>query len=324
MKLFHTFENLPDDVRGAGIAIGNFDGLHLGHLGVIRQLKEECNARNTPLGVLMFDPTPFNFFRPDSPSKRIMSLKRRIKILKNAGVDIVWALPFDAEMANRTDSEFVEQVLVKGLGVSAVSVGFDFCFGKKRMGNTDTLQALGEKFGFDVFVAQKIISQGAAIDVEGEVLKTSSTQIRELIAAGDMKTAKLLKQDYWVVEAIVEHGEKRGRTLGFPTANMKLIDYQHPKHGIYAVWTKIAGESDWRKGVANFGRTPTTGERDPLLEVYIFDFDDDVYDKEFEVAFVEYLRPEEKFGDMNALVEQMNKDADLAKQILSVADKPLI
>ncbi len=324
MKLLHTFENLPESVRGAGVAIGNFDGLHLGHRGVIKQLRSLCESQNLPLGVLMFDPTPFNFFSPNSPSKRIMSLERRVKILRQGGLDVAFALPFDAKMAGRTDFEFAKQVLVDGLGVSAVSVGYDFCYGKKRMGNVSTLKQFGADLGFEVLVTEKISPDNRETGAHGEELKISSTQIRELISKGDMESAKLMMKDYWVIEADVIHGEKRGRTLGYPTANMLLSDYQHPKHGIYAVWTRIEGEQDWRKGVANFGRTPTTGDRDPLLEVFLFDFDSDLYGKELEVAFVEYLRPEEKFDGIEPLIEQMNKDSEKAKQILNASEKPSV
>lgn len=324
MKLFHTFENLPDSVRGAGVAIGNFDGLHLGHRGVISRLRDLCTERNVPLGVLMFDPTPYNFFSPDSPSKRIMSLKRRVKVLKKGGLDVAFALPFDAEMAGRTDLEFANDVLKTGLDVSAVSVGFDFCYGKKRMGNISSLKRFGDDLGFDVLVTEKISPSTIETSVDGEELKISSTQIRDLIANGDMASAKLMMKDYWVIEAEVVHGEKRGRTIGFPTANMKLVDYQHPKYGIYAVWTKIEGEKSWRQGVANFGRTPTTGERDPLLEVFLFDFDGDIYGKELEVAFVEYIRPEEKFDGLDPLIAQMQLDTSRAKEILAQADEPSV
>ncbi len=324
MKLFHTFENLPESVRGAGVAIGNFDGLHVGHRGVIRKLRELCQSKNVPLGVLMFDPTPFNFFSPDSPSKRIMSLKRRVKILEQGGLDVAFALPFDAQMAQRTDFDFAKAVLHDGLGVSAVSVGYDFCYGKKRMGNVSTLQTYGQELGFEVLVTEKITPRNRETGAHGEELKISSTQIRALIASGDMESARLMMKDYWTIEANVVHGQKRGRTIGFPTANMYLSDYQHPKHGIYAVWTRIEGEQEWRQGVANFGRTPTTGDRDPLLEVFLFDFDGDLYGKELEVAFVEFLRPEAKFDGLAPLIAQMHKDTSKAKQILAKADKPSV
>ncbi len=324
MKLFHTFENAPESVRGAGVAIGNFDGLHLGHRGVISTLRDLCTERNIPLGVLMFDPTPFIFFNPDSPSKRIMSLKRRVKVLKQGGLDVAFALPFDAEMAGRSDFEFAKDVLSDGLGVSAVSVGYDFCYGKKRMGNVTTLKKFGDEMGFDVLVTDKITPNNMEIGAHGEALKISSTQIRELISDGDMESAKLMMKDYWVTEAKVEHGEKRGRTIGFPTANMKLSDYQQPKFGIYAVWTRIEGEKNWRQGVANFGRTPTTGDRDPLLEVYLFDFEGDLYDKELEVAFVKFLRPEEKYDGLEPLIAQIQKDTENAKQVLAGVSQPVV
>lgn len=305
MSVHAGYKNLPDSAKGLSIALGNFDGLHDGHQAVLNAAR----VAGAPIGVATFEPPPRAFFRPNDAPFRIMRPERRNAKLLAHGVSAVFELPFNAEIAAMTDQTFAEQVLSQGLGVKHVSVGFDFRFGRGRMGDAQRLASLGRALGFGVSIVEEV-----AGDRQG---KASSTAIRNALKAGEPRRAAGLLGHDWVIDGVVEHGEKRGRTLGFPTANMTLGDLIHPKHGIYAARARIAGEDHWRDGVANFGRTPTTGVRDPLLETFIFDWDGDLYGTWLEVAIVEFIRPEENFASLDALVEQMHKDKQAARDILS-------
>lgn len=304
MTVIAHYKHVPDSARGFSVALGNFDGVHAGHRAVI----EGAVAAGGKLGVATFEPPPRQFFRPDDPPFRIYRPARRNARLMELGAAAVFELPFNADMAAMTDEAFARDVLKDGIGASHVTVGFDFRFGRGRMGDAGRLASLGRALGFGVTIIEKIEALGA---------KASSTAIREALIAGEPeKAAEILGHD-WVVDGVVEHGEKRGRTIGFPTANLHLGDLIHPRHGVYAVRARLAGDSDWRDGVANFGRTPTTGIRDPLLETFIFDFDGDIYGQQLEVALVRYLRPELKFDSLDEMVVQMDKDVVAAKHHLA-------
>lgn len=296
MTVIAQFKDVPSDARGFSVALGNFDGVHAGHRAVI----EAAAQVGAPLGVATFEPPPRAFFRPDDPPFRLYRPTRRNARLAELGAKAVYELPFNADMAKMTDEEFARDVLKDGIGAKHVTVGFDFRFGRGRMGDAARLSSLGRALGFGVTVVEKIEALGS---------KASSTAVREALIAGEPdKAADILGHD-WVVDGLVEHGEKRGRTIGFPTANLHLGELIHPKHGVYAVRVRIEKGGEWLPGVANFGRTPTTGLRDPLLETFIFDFDGDIYGKWIEVALVAYLRPELKFESVDGMIEQMGQDA---------------
>lgn len=298
------YRDVPAAMRGFSIALGNFDGVHAGHKAVI----ETAQAAGGPLGVATFEPPPRAFFRPNDPPFRLYRPARRNARLAQLGVGAVYELPFNGDMAAMTDEAFAREVLHDGLGATHVTVGFDFRFGRGRMGDAARLASLGRALGFGVSVTEKVETLGA---------KASSTAIREALIAGEPeKAAGILGHD-WVIDGVVEAGEKRGRELGFPTANVHLGELLHPRHGVYAVRVRIEGETDWRGGVANFGRTPTTGLRDPLLETFIFDFDGDIYGQMLEVALVAYLRPELKFDTVGDMVEQMQRDSAEARAALA-------
>lgn len=304
MTVIAHYKDVPEAARGFSVALGNFDGVHAGHRAVI----EGAVAAGGSLGVATFEPPPRQFFRPDDPPFRIYRPARRNARLMELGAKAVYELPFNADMAAMTDEDFARQVLKDGIGASHVTVGFDFRFGRGRMGDAGRLSSLGRALGFGVTVIEKIEALGT---------KASSTAIREALIAGEPeKAAEILGHD-WIVDGVVEHGEKRGRTIGFPTANLHLGDLIHPRHGVYAVRARVAGEEAWRDGVANFGRTPTTGIRDPLLETFIFDFDGDIYGQQLEVALVSFLRPELKFESLDDMVVQMQQDVTDAKSVLS-------
>lgn len=304
MAIFADFRGLPSTAKGHSIALGNFDGLHDGHRAVIAAAR----AAGGNIGVATFEPPPRAYFRPGDPPFRIFRPARRNAAILEAGADTVFELPFNGEMASMTDEEFAKRVLVDGLGARHVSVGFDFRFGRGRMGDAGRLASLGRAFGFGVTVVDEVIEAGD---------KASSTEIRHALRAGEpQRAAKILGQP-WVIDGVVEQGEQRGRELGFPTANLLLGELIHPKHGIYAVRVRLPEETDWRAGIANFGRTPTTGLRDPLLEAMIFDWSGDIYGQTIEVALIKFLRPELHFETIDLMVEQMHRDVEDAKTALS-------
>lgn len=312
MTVYADFRSIPKASRGCSVALGNFDGLHAGHVAVINAARRA----GTLLGVATFEPPPRAYFRPNDPPFRILRPERRNAKILAAGADTVFELPFNAEMAGMTDEVFARDVLADGLGVSHVAVGFDFRFGRGRMGDVARLSSLGRALGFSVTVVDEVEGD------RGE--KASSTAIRQALRAGEPERAAEMLGHAWVADGVVEHGEKRGRTLGFPTANLHLHDLIHPRFGVYAVRARIEGESDWRAGVASFGRTPTTGIRDPLLETMIFDWEGDLYGKTLEVALIAFLRPELKFDSIEDLVTQMHGDVERAKTALSASQLPLL
>ena len=305
MAVYAEYRGLPEAARGASIALGNFDGLHAGHRAVMDAARLAGHGR---FSVATFEPPPRAYFRPGDPPFRILRPERRNGLILAAGADHVFELPFNGEMAAMTDEQFVRQVLVEGLGVSHISVGFDFRFGRGRMGHAQRLASLGRALGFGVTIVEEVVGHGA---------KASSTAIRQALMAGEPDVAADLLGSPWIADGIIEPGEKNGRTFGFPTANMALGDLIHPKMGVYAVRLRIEGESEWRDGVANFGRTPTTGLRDPLLETFIFDFNREIYGQQVEVQLIAYQRPELKFESVDAMIEQMHKDAAEAKTLLA-------
>lgn len=304
MGIFADYRGLPDRARGASVALGNFDGLHIGHRAVI-SAAEKAGGGN--FSVATFEPSPRAYFRPGDPSFRIFRPERRNATLLETGAQSVFELPFNGEMAAKTDEEFVRQVLVDGLNVSHVAVGFDFRFGRGRMGHAQRLASLGRALGFGVTIVEEVIELGA---------KASSTAIRQALRAGEPEVAAALLGSPWIADGPVVSGERNGRKLGFPTANMQLGDLVQPRHGVYAVRVRVDRQGDWLPGVANFGRTPTTGLRDPLLEAHIFDFDKDIYGQWLEVQMIAFLRPELKFDTVDMMVVQMGKDVIEAKSRL--------
>jgi len=305
MAVFADYRGLPQSARGASIALGNFDGLHAGHKAVMAAARVAGHGK---FSVATFEPPPRAYFRPGDPPFRIFRPERRNAAILAAGASTVFELPFNGEMAAMTDEGFVRSVLVDGLGASHISVGFDFRFGRGRMGHAQRLSSLGRALGFGVTIVE---------EVEGRGAKASSTAIRQALMAGEPGLAAEMLGSPWTADGLVESGEQNGRKLGFPTANLQLGELIHPRHGVYAVRARIEGEADWRAGVANFGRTPTTGLRDPLLETHIFDFKGDIYGKRLEVQLVAYLRPEKRFDSLDLMVDQMHLDSAQAQEILA-------
>ena len=311
MRLIRHLADVPPEGRGAVLALGNFDGVHLGHQAVIRQAAEIAQAHKAPLGVLTFEPHPRSFFRPQDPAFRLTPFRIKTRHLQALGVEFLFELVFDAEMAGRTADNFVEEVLVAGLGIGHVVVGYDFCFGKGRAGNASLLTQFGGKHGFGV------TSVAAAKAGEGPAY--SSTLVREQLKDGSPRAAAATLGRPWEIEGRVEHGEKRGRQLGFPTANVALGEFMEPKLGVYAVMAADDSSEtpNWIAGVANLGRRPTVGGTRVQLEVHLFDYAGDLYGKHLRVALIDFLRPEQKFDGLDALKAQIAADSDKARSILA-------
>jgi riboflavin kinase / FMN adenylyltransferase len=312
MKIFRRYEHVPGAFQGAVVAVGNFDGVHLGHRALIEEAEHLARERGAPLAVLAFEPHPQEFFRPSAESFRLTPFRVKARLLAELHVDAMFALPFDAHMASKTAQEFVLDVLVKGLAAGCVVVGADFQFGKGRAGNATLLSYMGGMEGFGVEIFKPVAADGSE--------KISSTQIRHALQQGRPEEAARLLGHFWSVEARVEHGDKRGRAIGVPTANMRLEDCLKPAFGVYAVRASVLDDDkvvSRHVGVANFGIRPMFETPTPLLETWLFDFDGDLYGKHLSVELVSYLRPEMNLPDLDALKAQIAKDAEAAKKILN-------
>ena len=291
--------------RGASVAMGNFDGLHLGHASVI----DVARRWPAPLGVVTFEPHPREYFAPDAPPFRLMNAAARAHRLDKMGVAQVYELPFGPEMAGFSPDAFVAQVLMAGLGVAHVVVGQDFCFGAGRKGKASDLVALGQAHGFDVTIAPLMAVRGQEI---------SSTAIRRAVSDGRPRDAAAMLGHWHRIDGEVVHGFKRGRELGYPTANMAVAGLHLPKLGVYAVKVDVltGPHKGSYNGAASLGVRPMFGENLPNLETSIFDFSGDLYGQELSIGFVEYLRPELKFDGLPALIAQMEADCRMARDSL--------
>lgn len=292
------------------VAIGNFDGLHRGHRGVIARAQAMARRLGKPCAVLTFEPHPADFFARKSVIFRLTSHEAKAAFLEKLGLDGLVTLTFDSGLAGLTAQQFIDDVLIRRLGVSGVVAGYDFHFGARRQGTPDFLKAEGARQGFEVDIVERI-SQ----DEEGSLDAVSSTATREALQKGDVALAARLLGHAWFVEGEVLHGRKVGRTIGFPTANIALDPSCKLMHGIYAVTLTVDGKT--YGGAANFGTRPTFDDGPPLLEVYVLDFDGDLYGKVVEVAFIGFVRPEAKFDSVEALVARMTIDVEEARKLLA-------
>ena len=308
MKRVSDWRGLGASLQGASVALGNFDGVHRGHQLVIAQAAQAAaQAKGLPLGVISFEPHPRRWFQPDAEPFRLMTLDQQAKALSDFGGDLFYVLPFDAEMAAMTDEAFAHQVLAQGLGVRHVAAGFDITFGRGRTGDPDALRRYGQSFGFEVSIA-------AAMG-DAEANKYSSSAVREALVAGHPDRAAVILGRPFAIEGVVVEGQKLGRTLGFPTANVELHDYVRPRLGVYATRTRLADDRVVA-GVSNLGCNPTTGLVTARLETWLFDFNEDLYGQTIETELVAFLRPEVKFDGLDALVAQIAADADDARRLL--------
>jgi riboflavin kinase/FMN adenylyltransferase len=311
MKLFRHFTDLPDDARGAVVALGNFDGLHKGHRIVIGAAAEVAKASGAPLAVLTFEPHPRSLFRPSDAPFRLTPFRTKARHIEDLGVDLLFVIHFDTVFSSKTADEFINEVLVTGLGVSHVVAGYDFVFGHKRGGDVGLLYQKARTLGFGVTEVKP------AADMSGGVF--SSTRVRQLLVAGKPREAAAVLGRPWEVEGRVEHGDQRGRTIGFPTANLELGEYLRPHYGVYAVQAGVdhGTHTVWTDGVANLGKRPTVDGLRELLEVHLFDFSGDLYGKHLRVRMIDFIRPERKFESFDALKQQILTDAAAARGILA-------
>ncbi|MFN3824235.1 MAG: bifunctional riboflavin kinase/FAD synthetase [Pseudorhodobacter sp.] len=305
MRIYHDWQGIADSDRGASVAMGNFDGVHLGHQHVIG-----LAAHHGPLGIVTFEPHPRSHFAPDAPPFRLMNSEARANRLAKLEVKVLFELPFDARLSGLGPDAFVADVLAAGLGVSHVTVGADFCFGKGRRGTAADLARLCADHGIAVTLADLIQTDG---------MDVSSTQIRRALSEGDTVRARDMLGHWHRIEGEVIHGAKRGRDLGYPTANMAVDNLHLPKPGIYAVIVDVlTGPQQGRHhGAANLGVRPMFGENPPNLETFLFDFAGDLYGQHLSVAFVAHLRSEAKFDGLPALIAQMDADCARARTILA-------
>ncbi len=302
----HATERIPDELRSAVVALGNFDGFHLGHQAVAGEAIKQARAAGRPAIIATFDPHPVRFFAPQASWFRLTTLDQRQRLFEDAGADAMLVFDFDASLAATTAEDFIVKLLVERLGISAVVTGEDFTFGNRRGGNIDVLRELGAAHGLGSTAMGPVVDEGGVI---------SSSRIREALQAGDCDTATRLLTRPFAVEGIVQHGDKNGRLLGFPTANIDMGHYLRPRYGIYAVKGRLA-DGRILNGAANLGIRPTFDPPKELLEPYFFDFAEDLYGQNIEVEFHAFIRPEAKFDSMDALMAQMHADCDEARRIL--------
>lgn len=306
MELIRGIHNILPQHHGCVLTIGNFDGVHRGHAEVINRLVEKAKHLDLPAVVMTFEPQPQEFFRGENAPARLSLLRDKVMLLDELSIERMLCINFNKKFADYSAEDFVEQLLVKALGVKYLVVGDDFCFGKQRQGNFNMLRKAGEKFGFAVVSTQSFVLGDKRV---------SSTEVRRLLAEGNMEQARRLLGHPFILSGKVAHGQKIGRTIGFPTANIALKRKVTPVRGVFAVklyWDN----SDIYEGVANVGFRPTVNGQVCQLEVHLFDFDGDLYGKAVEVELVAKIRDEQPFGSLDALKKQIKNDADRAKALL--------
>lgn len=307
MQRLDSDQPVPAHLRGGYVALGNFDGFHLGHQAVVGRAVERARAAGRPAIVATFDPHPMRYFRPDSAWFRLTTLDQRQRLFAAAGADAMDVFRFDAALAALSAEAFVTERLVGDLGVAGVATGEDFTFGKGRSGDILQLRALGEQHGFVVDTIAPVSLDGAPV---------SSTRIREALKAGDPREAARLLTRPYTIEGVVQHGDKVGRTLGYPTANIDMANYLRPRFGIYAVRGRLADERVL-DGAANLGIRPTFDPPKELLEPYFLGFDGDLYGQVVAVELIDFIRPEARFDDLDALKTQMAADVAEARRRLA-------
>jgi riboflavin kinase / FMN adenylyltransferase len=297
-------------VDGASViaAIGNFDGVHLGHQHLLGEAARFAAAHDAQLGVVLFEPHPRRYFRPDDAPFLLTGSAQRDALLRVYGAAEIFTLTFDKALASRTPEEFIRLVLKQKLGLGGIVAGADFCFGAGRAGDSQTLQAIGTEAGLKV----KIID---LLPQPADGAKFGSSAVRAALRDGDVARAQVLLGRPWAVRSVVAQGEQRGRTLGFPTINMTLGEIIEPRRGVYATRARVGDVV--HDAVSNFGRRPTVGSDAPLLETHLLDFDGDLYGREIEVDFIDFIRDEVKFDGLDALKAQIAKDSVKARALLA-------
>ncbi|MGB7371324.1 bifunctional riboflavin kinase/FAD synthetase [Erythrobacter sp.] len=307
MRWLDHREPIAPALRGAVIALGNFDGFHRGHQAVAGEAIRWAHEEGRPSIIATFDPHPVRFFKPEVPPFRLTTLEQRQELYLAAGATAMLVFHFDAELAGTSAEGFIGDLLIERFGAHGVVTGGDFTFGKGAKGNVDLLRKHGGALGLQSRVVEAV-DDGASV--------ISSSRIREALRDGDPQLATQLLTRPFAVRGIVEHGDKRGREIGYPTANLALGNYLRPRYGIYAVTARVLATGQSLKGAANVGIRPQFEPPKELLEPYFFDFSGDLYGQEIEVAFHHFLRGEAKFGSLDALTAQMERDCDEARRLL--------
>lgn len=306
MTLYNSLAELPASAKGHVIAIGNFDGVHLGHRAVIAAAKEMAVSKGLKLDILTFEPHPRSLFRPDDPPFRITPPALKAEKLLEAGADFIVSLPFDWDFASQSAENFVANILLEKLSPAHVLAGEDFQFGQLRKGTLDTIRAAG------------LAVTGIAITGDAASEKYSSTIIREALRAGEIQTANAMLGWDWEIRGDIVRGDRRGHELGYPTANVRLKDVLHPAYGIYASWVQIEGEDQWRMAATNIGIRPMFELKVGQVEAHILDFEDkDIYGQILRIRPVKRLRGEAKFDSLEALITQIDADCAATRRILS-------
>ncbi len=308
MRWLDHRDPIPDALRGAVIALGNFDGFHLGHQAVGVEAIRWAQAEGRPSIIATFDPHPVRFFRPDVAPFRLTTLEQRQELYLAAGATAMLVFHFDAELAGTSAQDFIARILLERFGAHGVVTGGDFTFGRGAKGTVELLRSLGSELGLQSRVVEPVADGGEVV---------SSSRIREALREGCPEDAARLLTRPFAIRGIVEHGDKVGRTIGYPTANLGIESYLRPKYGIYAVTGRILATGAVLHGAANIGIRPQFEPPKELLEPFFFDFSGDLYGQEIEVAFHHFLRGEAKFDSLEALIEQMDKDCAEARRLLS-------
>ena len=309
MRTIRGWRGLEPEDRGACVAFGSFDGVHLGHQRVIRLAASAARELGAPLGVISFEPHPWRWFHPNDPPFLLTTPHQQAQRFQALGVERSYILPFDDHLAGLSAEAFVREALVEGLGIRHIVVGFDASFGRGRTGDGDLLKALGERFGFGVTIAPALA--GEAGD------KLSSTAVRRALQAGDPPAAAAILGRPFAIEGVVQLGRQLGRTLGYPTANVALGEYVRPKLGIYATRTRLP-DGRVLDGVSSIGENPTVGAVEARLEVHLFDFDEDIYGQTLETELIAFQRPELNFDSVETMVDQIGADAEEARCLLAL------
>lgn len=304
MRIYRSLSGMSVDAHGCVLVIGNFDAVHRGHRAVLDRARAIAGKSNLSLGLLTFEPHPRRLFRPDDPPFRITPAAVKEELLAACGIDLLFSLPFDWDFASQTPEQFIEVVLKNGINPAHIVVGYDFCFGQLRKGTVQTLKDAG----LAITVIDKIEDAGEE--------RLSSTRIREYLRKGDIERANALLGWIWEIRGPVVHGDKRGRELGYPTANVPLGDTIHPAYGVYAAFVQVEGEDAWRPSATNIGIRPMFEAKEGLVEAYIFDFDAEIYGKTLKVRPVKRLRGEAKYTTLDALIAQIGEDCIQARAIL--------
>lgn len=309
MKIFIDKNDNLKSARGGVYALGNFDGVHLGHKEIISKVIDISNSKNIPSGVLIFDPHPRNFFNPKLDDFILSDIKTRSYLLEKTNLDFLGILKFDDFMSNLSPREFVEKIIKNRVGVSHLIVGYNFRFGKNREGDVEILSKICSEFNIDLTIIEQ---------VKNMELTISSSKIREAIEGLDFKKVKGIIGDSWKIVGEVIEGDKRGREIGFPTANIMMDNIIKPSFGVYAV--RVNYNNDIFNGIANFGVRPTFDKTKslPILEVHLFNFSDNLYGKEIVISFVDFIRKEKKFNGLESLKSQIKLDINIAKDLLGL------